>query len=120
MDKLRRHVARYADVDTRRALGIFLPIVPPVELVFRPHGILWRYWPALHKTIYFDAEPDNYEFEVHDDIHFDGEYWTYTAGGHSRIRWMRRDRTGEFLYSEYTPHDNQPFSFAENPTFILE
>jgi hypothetical protein len=115
---IRERVAKYADIDTRRALGIFgrLPVTN-----FVPHPLpieSWRYWPATRTAIFFNADPENFEFEVHKGLVFDGEYWSYEE--RSRVSTTRK-RGQRYLFSEYEPQlIALNFSFAENPQFITE
>jgi len=118
MNSLCDRVAKYADIDTRRALGVYGSVViPPLRL--QP-PTLWRYWPAQKKAIFFCADPKNYEFEVHEGLIFDGEHWTYDEE-HSMVRAMWKNKRGQYVFTENGP---QPlgirFSFGENPRFISE
>jgi hypothetical protein len=118
MERLLHHVAKYADIDTRRALGVYGSVViPPLRL--QP-PTLWRYWPAQKKAIFFRADPKNYEFEVHEGLIFDGEHWTYDEE-HSMVRAMWKNKRGQYVFTE---NGLQPlgirFSFAENPLFISD
>jgi hypothetical protein len=114
--KIKDHVAQFADVDTRRALGVFGRVSIP-DLKLQP-PTLWRYWPAQKKAIFFCADP--YEFEVHTGLVFDGNLWIYEEG--ARISAVWRKRSGKYVFSEhntYHPLDHG-FSFGENPQFITE
>ena len=117
MERLRHHVARYADIDTRRALGIYGRVtVPPLRL--QP-PTLWRYWPAQKKAIFFCADPLSYEFEVHEGLMYNGDLWTYEEG--ARISSLWRNKRGKYVFSEHAPEPFQhEFSFGENPQFITE
>jgi hypothetical protein len=71
------YIAQFADLDTRRALGIFDKL-PKTNFVFRPLSVCsWRYWPSQKKTMFFNAFPGEYEFEVHEGIIWNGEHWSY-------------------------------------------
>jgi len=117
MNSLCDRVAKYADIDTRRALGVYGSVVlPPLRL--QP-PTLWRYWPAQKKAIFFCADPKNYEFEVHEGLIFDGEHWSYEE--HSMVRATWKNNRGQYVFTENGPRPlGIRFSFGENPRFISE
>ena len=110
-------IALHADIDTRRALGIYNKIKIPCLEVGPP--CIWRYYPDLRKAIYFNADPGDYEFEVHEGMTFDGEYWSYAEQG-SRVRSVWKHRNGKYMYSDVAPRHGINFSFGQIPEFIIE
>lgn len=107
-------IARYADLDTRRALGIFERL-PRAEFVLRPE--IWRYWPTHQRAIYFNPCPENndYEFEVHTGLVFADEFWTYTPNAQVRTTFKRK---GRYVYQEHSPREGTHFDFACRPEFM--
>lgn len=102
-------VALYADIDTRRALGVYKKVKVPTIKLQPP--VLWRYWPAQQKAIYFCAYPWDYEFEVHQGLIHDGQNWSYTEDSSVRSRLKNK-------YHEQNGLDPEiKFSFACEPTF---
>jgi len=113
--RILERIALHADIDTRRALGIYNKIKGP-SLRLGP-SIIWRYDPHLRKAMYFNANPKEYEFEVHEGLEFDGEYWTYTEDGRVRTTW--KTRTAEYVYTDAPPDPGTQFLFGQNPEFII-
>ena len=106
------HVLRYADIDTRRALGVYrrLPIVP---FTFRPiPPIAFRYWPEKQTVMYTNFYPDEYEFTVYRGItHTDDDMWSPCE-----IDRTRKNSRGDYIFSfSYIEH---PFYFAGIPDII--
>jgi hypothetical protein len=109
-------IALYADIDTRRALGMYNKLQVP-NLILGP-SCIWRYYPAQHKAIYFNAHPEDYEFEIHEGLVFDGELWSYTEESQVRSTWTRG---GDYVHTESGPKPHGlGFGFAQNPEFIIE
>jgi len=115
MKKLREHVAQYADLDARRALGVF-GCAPRIDIVRGPPEI-WRYWVAHRRALYFNPSWDEYSFEIHDRIMYDGEHWTYMDG--ARVRNVWSNRTGKYRYADYRPLPHIQFLFGQHPEFIV-
>jgi len=113
--RILERIALHADIDTRRALGIYNKIKIPFLRIGPP--CIWRYDPHLRKALYFNADPKEYEFEVHEGLLFDGEHWTYQEGGRVRSMWKRRN--GKYTYSDVAPHHGMNFLFGQNPEFII-
>jgi hypothetical protein len=114
---LRERVAKYADIETRRALGVF-DRLPVINFVPRPLPVeSWRYWPATRTAIFFHADPNHYEFEVHEGLVFDGEHWTFAEG--ARVRSTRRRGNGTYSHIDVPPLQGTRFLFAQNPEFII-
>jgi len=113
--RILERIALHADIDTRRALGIYNKIKGP-GLRLGP-SCIWRYDPHLRKALYFNANPKEYEFEVHEGLLFDGEYWTYAEGGRVRSTWRRRN--GKYVYTDTPPLPGTQFLFGQNPEFII-
>jgi hypothetical protein len=115
MDSIIHRVARHADIDTRRALGIYGKL-PKISIKKGPTEI-WRYWPAEKKAIFFNPDPLYYEFEVHNGLVFDGEFWKYIKNSHVRTTTINRD--GGYFHFEFKPkYKYSNFSFGLNPEFI--
>jgi len=115
--RILERIALHADIDTRRALGIYNKIKVPCLEVGPP--CIWRYYPDLHQAIYFNADPKDYEFEIHEGIIFDGEYWSYTD--RSQVRSMWRNKWGDYIYTETGPKPQGiRFTFGQIPEFIIE
>lgn len=116
-------IANYADIDTRRALGVYGRL-PKSTFNPRPiHHVSWRYWPDTGVAIYFSAKPNrDYEFEVHTHLNYDADSdtWNYVPG--ARVTSVRANRLrSRFTFSEFFPAwsaDINRFSFATNPEFI--
>ena len=92
-------VARHADIDTRRALGIYRRL-PPTDFNPRPlPPVSWRYWPDKRKAIYFCMYPEDYEIEVHyeitfqeSDVYIHERKWFYLPGGRVWAAFYRRGK----------------------------
>jgi len=114
--RILERIALHADIDTRRALGMYNKIRIPL-LSLGP-SCIWRYYPEQHKAIYFNSDPEDYEFEFHEGLVFDGELWSYTDQSDVRSVW--RTRAGDYEHTENKPKPNGiRFSFAQIPEFIL-
>jgi hypothetical protein len=124
-NRILERITLYADIDTRRALGIYKRL-PPTDFNPRPlPPVSWRYWPNEQKSIYFCTYPENYELEVHhgitfedDDMYMHGRKWTYLPGG--RV-WAAFYRKGKYYIknSEVAPlPEGYGFSWGELPEFI--
>jgi len=115
-NRILERIALHADIDTRRALGIYNKIkVPCLEV---GHPCIWRYYPDLHKAIYFNADPEDYEFEIHEGMTFDGEYWSYTDTW-ARVRTTWKHRNGRYVYRDLPAKLGIRFALAQNPEFII-
>jgi hypothetical protein len=127
MDNIVQRIADYADIDTRRALGVFRRL-PKSDLNPHPVGhCSWRYWPRERKAIYFDANPYNYEFEVHtglspvydDDGAIEG--WQYSE--HSGLTSVWKNKRDDYVvhfgptYCDPTDGWYPVFQFAAMPEF---
>lgn len=116
--RILERIALHADIDTRRALGIYNKIKGP-SLTLGP-SCLWRYYPEHHKAIYFNAHPENYEFEIHEGLVFDGELWSYTEESQVRSTWLTTTNGGDYVHTESGPKPHAiRFGFGQNPEFIL-
>ena len=116
--RILERIALHADIDTRRALGIYNKIRIPLLSLGPP--CTWRYYPTQHKAIYFNADPEDYEFEIHEGLVFDGELWSYTEESQVRSTWLTTTNGGDYVHTE---SGSQPlgirFGFGQNPEFIL-
>ena len=113
--RILERIALHADIDTRRALGIYNKIKGP-WLRIGP-SCIWRYDPHLRKAMYFNANPKEYNFEIHEGLEFDGEYWTYAEGGRVRSTWKRRNE--KYVYTDTPVLLGTRFLFGQNPEFII-
>ena len=119
MDAILQRVAKYADLDTRRALGVFGRLPARPEIPFRTQAEIWNYWPGQKKALFFCPDPKGYEFEVHEGLVYDDELWSYTENSSVRALW--KTRKGRYAYAENGPKPlGIRFSFAQNPQFIIE
>jgi hypothetical protein len=111
-------IARYADIDTRRALGIYTAL-PKTDFIPRPiPSQSWRYWPEKRKAIFFNARPENneYEFEIHTGLVYTGEFWTYTQDAQVRSMMKIRNR---YIYNEHSGvSTGLRFQFGCQPDFV--
>ena len=125
MQNVIERVARYADIDTRRALGIYGKLS---KNEFNPRPLpptSWRYWPNEQKAIYFCVYPEGYELEVHHGITFEASdlymyerKWVYLPGG--RV-WTAFYRKGKYYVNNIDTvplPDGSGFSWGEQPEFI--
>jgi len=112
-------VARFADIDTRRALGVPPGRLAKSSLIPRPiEPTTFRYFAALKKLLYinFDESYDVFCWEVYEDIGAvaGGEAWIHGPNGTHRGVWRGLDDFVEF--------DNTmghfPFHFAGVPDVI--
>ena len=111
-------VARFADIDTRRALGIAPGRLPRSSLVPRPiEPTTFRYFAALKKLLYinFDESYDVFTWEVYKDIETEGGYWFYGPRGEHRGVWRGLD---DFMYFNSPPGPEERFQFAGQPEII--
>ena len=97
MENLIGRIASFADIDTRRAMGIYNRL-PPSNLV--PHPIpptTFRYFAAEKKILYlnFDESYDVFNWEVLTDIQPDGDAWIHGPDGRCRGVWRGLD---DFIY----------------------
>ena len=116
-------VARWADIDTRRALGVPPGRLPKSDFVPRPiEPTTFRYFPALKKLLYinFDESYDVYTWEVYDNMvpmeEDDdwGPLWAQETPGRHRGVWRGLD---DFMYFD-NPTFKLPFHFAGRPDII--
>jgi hypothetical protein len=97
MENLIHRIASFADIDTRRAMGIYNRL-PKSNLV--PYPIpptTFRYFPAEKKILYlnFDQSYDVYSWEVYTDIEPYGDAWVQSRHGKHRGVWHGLD---DFVY----------------------
>ena len=115
MENVMSRVASFADIDTRRALGVYKRLT---KSVFVPRPIeptTFRYFPALKKLLYvnFDESYDVYSWEMYEDIHPDGDAWIQGPQGNRRGVWRGLD---DFMYFD-NPGECWRFHFAGVPEF---
>jgi hypothetical protein len=124
MDNLIERVARFADIDTRRALGVTPGRLPKTDFVPWPIApTTFRYFPALRKLLYinFDESYDVYTWEVYEDIRHvnDNEWgpvWSQVPPGKHRGVWRGLD---DFIYFD-NPTFKIQFQFAGQPVIISD
>ena len=113
------HIAHFADIDSRRALGFSPRKLPRSDFVPRPVSpTTLRYFAALKKLMYinFDESYDVFMWEVYEDIEpvAGGEAWIHGPSGSHRGVWRGLDRFMEFDKTE----GHFPFHFAGAPEII--
>lgn len=116
-------VARFADIDARRALGAPPRRLPKSDFVPRPiEPTTLRYFSALKKILYinFDESYDVYTWEVYtnmapmeDDADW-GPLWTQETTGSHRGVWRGLD---DFIYFD-NPSCHYRFHLAGRPDII--
>jgi hypothetical protein len=115
-------IASFADIDTRRALGIPPRRLPKSDFVPWPIApTTFRYFPALKKllSINFDESYDVYSWEVYENIvpvndNERGPVWSQVSPGRHRGVWRGLD---DFMYYD-NPTFKLPFQFAGQPEII--
>jgi hypothetical protein len=115
-------IARHADIDTRRALGVPPGRLPKCDFVPRPvEPTTWRYFPAIKKLIYinFDESYDVFCWEVYDNIapvddNEWGHAWSQVPPGRHRGVWRGLD---DFMCFD-KPSFLGSFHFAGRPEII--
>ena len=113
------HIARFADIDSRRAMGFLPRRLPRSDFVPRPiEPTTFRYFAALKKLLYinFDESYDVFMWEVYEDIApvVGGEAWIHGPNGSHRGVWRGLDRFMEFDKTE----GHFPFHFAGAPEIM--
>lgn len=115
MQNVMSRVARHADIDTRRALGVYGRL-PRSDFVPRPiEPTTFRYFPALKKLLYvnFDESYDVYCWELFDEIEPDGDAWIQGRDGRHQGVWRGLD---DFVYFD-ARGPFCPIHFAGTPEF---
>ena len=113
------HIARFADIDSRRAMGFLPRRLPRSDFVPRPiEPTTFRYFAAHKKLLYinFDESYDVFMWEVYEDITpvAGGEAWIHGPNGSHRGVWRGLDRFMEFDKTE----GHFPFHFAGAPEIM--
>ena len=113
------HIARFADIDSRRAMGFKPRKLPRSDFVPRPiTPTTFRYFAAHKKLLYinFDESYDVFMWEVYEDITpvAGGEAWIHGPNGSHRGVWRGLDRFMEFDKTE----GHFPFHFAGVPEIM--
>ena len=112
--KMLERIARHADIDTRRAMGIYGRL-PVTDFVPRGQPTTFVYFPEMNKIRYINFHPDDsFMWEVYEDIHVDGNGWRFGPKGRSYGVWIGAD-TITFDSEEV---NNGPFHFAGDPEII--
>ncbi len=109
-------IAKHADIDTRRALGIYGKLPKTALQLHSIPPTTFRYFPQLKKIVYinFDETHDVFLWEVYDDIEPRGEEWVHGPNGRHRGVWRRLD--GFTFFDK--PRHIYPFRFAGMPEII--
>jgi hypothetical protein len=118
MAALIERVARFADIDTRRALGVPPGRLPRSTFVPRPiEPTTFRYFPVTRKILYinFDESYDVFCWEVYIDIEPDGDAWVQGRHGTHRGVWHGLD---DFMYFDARA-PRCPIHFAGRPEIIF-
>ena len=80
-------IVSFADIDTRRALGIPPGRLAKSSLVARPLSpTTFRYFPAAKKLMKLTFG-ESYEWEVYDEIEPAGDAWAHGVNGRHRGVW---------------------------------
>lgn len=99
----------HADIDTRRALGVYGRL-PKSSFVPRPiPSLTFRYWPEKNIVIYIDFDPTSYEFTVYREITRYGHVWT---AGETMSTW--KSNMGEYSFK----YACTPFRFSGTPDVV--
>jgi len=110
-------IASFADIDTRRALGVPPGRLPKSDFVPWPIApTTFRYFPALRKLLYinFDESYDVYTWEVYVDIEPYGDGWIQGRHGTHRGVWHGLD---DYMYFDARA-PRCPIHFAGQPEII--
>lgn len=108
-------IARHADIDTRRAMGIYGRL-PVTNLVPRGQPTTFVYFENMNKIRYINFHPeDSFMWEVYEDIHMDGNGWRFGPNGKSRGVWQHYER---FVTFDSNETGYGPFHFAGQPEII--
>jgi len=118
MENIIERIASFADIDTRRALGIYRKL-PKTDTDFTFRKLpptSWRYFAELKKLVYINFDPsyDVYMWEVYEEIEPDEDAWVCARHGGHRGVWRGRD---DFKYFDARP-PWCPFHFAGEPEII--
>lgn len=116
MDRFIERIASFADIDTRRALGIYGKL-PKSEFVPRPISpTTFRYFAKLKKILYinFDVAYDTYMWEVYEDVEPEGDAWLQGRYGKHRGVWRGID---DFVYFDARA-PRCPIYFAGFPDIV--
>jgi len=111
------HIARFTDIDSRRALGFKPRRLPRSDFVPRPiEPTTFRYFAELKKLLYinFDESYDVFTWEVYEEIEPDGDAWVQERHGRHRGVWRGLD---DFMYFDARP-PFCPIHFAGVPEII--
>lgn len=115
MENVMSRIASFADIDTRRALGVYKRL-PKSHFVPRPiEPTTFRYFHALKKLLYvnFDESYDVFTWELFEEIEPDGDAWFCARHGGHRGVWRGLD---DFMYFDARP-PWCPIHFAGVPEF---
>jgi hypothetical protein len=106
---MEEHILRYADIDTRRALGVYqrLPVRP---FDFRPiPPVSVRYWPEKKMVMYTNFYADEYMFTVYRGTTLTNEgSWTPCE-----ISETSRNERGDYTF--FFTYADRPFRFVGIP-----
>lgn len=120
MENLLEAIGSFADLDTRRHLGLAPRPLGPSQFVPRPiPPVTWRYWPKSMRLVYLSFGPeDGFHYEVYTGlIRIGGEFWK--AGTDARHYSVWEDNHGNFNMIDQPAADyDGPWTFAGIPEVI--
>ena len=105
-------ILRYADIDARRALGVYRRLPKSDFVPWTIPQMSFRYWPEK-KMIMFIEFGLGYEFTVYRDIERVGEEWSPC-----NVSSIWRNQKG--TYSTIFRFEDNPFHFAGEPETLTQ
>jgi len=121
MDNIVKNIAKHADIDTRRALGVFSRL-PKSDLRIGPPCVL-RYWPSEQRAILYNFVDGDFEahqgllFE-HDQDYMNNIRWFYADGGSVSTVWQ--NSRGKYDTVWRTTLQNYSFGFGGPIEFLSD
>lgn len=90
MENVIQRIAKYADIDTRRALGVYGKL-PKTDFVPRKSTSIFHWFPASNKVIFIEFNP--YIYEVYDGVAWDddAQTWYWLPDNRNEIWWDQDD-----------------------------
>lgn len=117
MENLLETIGSFADLDTRRHLGLDPRRLGSSQFVPRPiPPVTWRYWPKSMRLMYLSFDPFHYEVYT-GLVRIGDEFWQ--AGTNARHFSVWEDESGNFAMSDQPASDHDaPWIFAGIPEII--